>query len=237
MIKIIIVDDDEKIEKEVRQIIKRISFKISDDFEVKSFKGYNKELLDEIEDTDTKKIYILDIDLQTGKSGADIAEIVRKDDWESEIIFLTNHDNLFIYVHKSVFGVFDFIEKFMDYETRLEKSLLKIIDRNFDNKVLKYSNKNVELNILYRNIKYIYRDTVTRKLNIVTTGSTFVVNMNINDMLLRLDERFKLCHRACIVNADKVEGYNFKDKIIKLDTGEEINYLSKAKRAELCSMK
>lgn len=237
MIKIIMVDDDNKIEKEVKQIIKKISFKISDDFEVKSFNEYNKDLLKEIKDVDTKKIYILDVDLKTGKSGVDIAEIIRKDDWESEIIFLTNHDNLFTYVHKSVFGVFDFIEKFMDYEKRLEKSLLKIVDRNFDNKILKYSSKNVELNIFYRNIKYIYRDTVTRKLNVVTTGSTFVVNMNITEMLSKLDERFKLCHRACIVNTDKVEEYNFKNKLIKLDTGEEIDYLSKAKRNELCSTK
>ena len=45
-------------------------------------------------------------------AGLDIAREVRKDDWDSEILFITNHDKMYDTVYESLFKVFCFIRKF-----------------------------------------------------------------------------------------------------------------------------
>ncbi|UKI29294.1 MAG: hypothetical protein L6V78_03105 [Clostridium sp.] len=48
----------------------------------------------------------MDIEIQGEKSGLDIAREVRKDDWDSEILFITNHDKMYDTVYESLFKVF-----------------------------------------------------------------------------------------------------------------------------------
>jgi oligoendopeptidase F len=78
----------------------------------------------------------LDIELNSNLSGINIANKIREDDWESEIIFLTNHDNMFEQVYRSIYKVFNFIEKYHNFEERLSKDLAKIVNKNYDNKCL-----------------------------------------------------------------------------------------------------
>ena len=57
--------------------------------------------------------------------------------------------------------------------------------------------------------------------------------MNIKDILLQLDGRFKQCHRSCIVNVTKIEELNYKDGYFVLDNGEKVYMLSKKYRSKL----
>ena len=86
---------------------------------------------------------------------------------------------------------------------------------------------NVDLNIYYRNLLYIYRDTEERKLIIVTPKNKYKVSMNIKDVFDYLDGRFVQCHRSCIVNKNRVEELNYKEGYFVLDTGEKVYMLSK----------
>ena len=48
-----------------------------------------------------------------------------------------------------------------------------------------------------------------------------------------LDNRFKQCHRSCIVNDDRITEKNFVEGYFITDTGEQVNLLSKKYRVEL----
>lgn len=226
MVKFVIVDDDVKELEKVESLI----YEVVSDAKVIKFTKITSELKAEIQNTDEHKIYILDIELANKVSGISIAKLIREVDWESEIIFVTNHDKMFERTHRSIYEVFDFIEKFHDFDKRLKKDIREIIKRNFDNKMFKYNANNVELNVYYRAILYIYRDTEERKLVIVTPNNKYKVSLTIKEMLEYLDGRFIQCHRSCIVNKNRVEVKNYKEGYFILDTGEKVYMLSKMNR-------
>ena len=218
MVKFVIVDDDVKELEKVESLI----YEVVSDAKVIKFTKITSELKAEIQNTDEHKIYILDIELANKVSGISIAKLIREVDWESEIIFVTNHDKMFESTHRSIYEVFDFIEKFHDFDKRLKKDIREIIKRNFDNKMFKYNANNVELNVYYRAILYIYRDTEERKLVIVTPNNKYKVSLTIKEMLEY--------HRSCIVNKNRVEVKNYKEGYFILDTGEKVYMLSKMNR-------
>ena len=217
MTKFVIVDDDvrelEKVESLIHEVV--------EDVKIMKFTKITSELKAEIQNTDEHKIYILDIELANKVSGISIAKLIREVDWESEIVFVTNHDKMFESTHRSIYEVFDFIEKFHDFDKRLKRDIKEILKRNFDNKTFKYNANNVELNVYYRAILYIYRDTEERKLVIVTPNNKYKVSLTIKEMLDYLDG---------IVNKNRVEAKNYKEGYFILDTGEKVYMLSKMNR-------
>ena len=230
MVKFVVVDDDEKEIEHVSALI----HEVTRDAKIVSFSKITKGLKAEIQNVDEHKVYILDIELANKVSGITIAKLIREVDWESEIIFITNHDKMFESTHRNVYEVFTFIEKFHEFDIKLKKALRAILKRNFDNKMFKYkANNNVDLNIYYRRILYIYRDTEERKLIIVTSTNEYQVAMTIKEMLSYLDDRFVQCHRSCIVNKDHIEMKNYKEGYFILDNGAKVYMLSKKFKEEL----
>ena len=227
MIKFIIVDDEEKWVNEFERVVNDVLFKSEKEYEIYTFTKYNKELHDLIIDNSEQKIYLMDLELDPKHTGMDILREIREDDWDSEIIVLTNHDRMFEIVHKEIYKTFDFIEKFDDFEKRLKIDLKKIIKKKYDVGKFTYTNKKISLQIYLKDIIYIYRDTVDRKLVIKTTNNEFLVNMTISDILKRLDNRFTQCHKSCIINEDRITEKNYSQGYFATDTGEVVNMLSR----------
>lgn len=233
MIKIVIVDDDLKIQEELRHIIRKIIFTYDNEVKILPFNKCDSRLEREIADVSIPKIYLLDIELAENQSGIQVARKIRENDWDSQIIFMTNHDKMFETVYRSVYDVFDFIEKFHDFEMRIEADLKTILAKKFDNKMFCYSAKNVNLQVYLKSILYIYRDANDRKIIMVTDSNSFYVGININDIFEKLDERFIYTKRSCIVNKDRVVMFDWINKIFVLDTGEKVSKLSKKFKKEI----
>ena len=226
MVKFVIVDDDEKDVKHVSELIREVT----SDAKIVTFSKITNDLKEEIKNVDEHKIYVLDIELANKVSGITIARLIRDVDWESEILFVTNHDKMFESTHRNIYEVFTFLEKFHEFDKKFKKAILAILKRNFDNKMFKYNANSVELNVYYRAILYIYRDTEERKLVIVTSTNKYKVGLTIKEMLGYLDERFIQCHRSCIVNKNHIECKNYKEGYFILDNGEKVYMLSKMYR-------
>lgn len=229
MAKFIIVDDKEQDIERVKNLI----LEVASDARICVYPKISADLKKEIQDVDEHKIYVLDIELANKISGITIAKLIREVDWESEIIFITNHDRMFESTHRCVYEVFDFIEKFHNFDIRFKRAIEYILRRNFDNKMFKYNASNVELAIYYRAILYIYRDTAERKLVIVTPTNKYKLSMSIKEVMAYLDERFVQCHRSCIVNKLRVEEKNYKEGYFVLDTGDKVYMLSKMNRKKM----
>lgn len=227
MLKIIVVDDETEEHTKVRKIIKPLLFKYEELTDPIFFDGYNDELKSIIKDTSERKIYLLDINLGTKITGLNIASLIREEDWNSEIIFLTNHDNYFEKVYRNIFKVFDFIEKFDNLPDRLTEDLELILNKDYDNAMFTFKNNQVNLKLFLKDILYISRDTVERELIIKTTHNAFKINKTLEEMLTELDERFEQVHRSCIVNTARVSKYNWSTGDFILDTSEKVPLLSK----------
>jgi len=237
VIRFIIVDDEEKWQKKIKDIILSCSFATDNSIVIKTFNGYNSKLEQEISDKSQRTIYLLDIDLKGNTTGISIALKIRENDWDSEIIFLTNHDQYFEKVYRSIYKVFDFIEKFDHVKVRLKKDIKNILSQKYDIKMFRYSNRQIDMQIYLKDILYIYRDTSERKLHIVTTNNEFLLNLTIKKALIQLDERFILVHRSCIVNNDHVNVFNWNKGSFILDNHKEIYLLSKKYKDKIKKIK
>ena len=233
MIKIAVVEDDYETQKKIKTLVTKTLFAKKIDFEINLFKEFNSDLKNFVEDRSQKKIYILDIELKNSLSGIEIASFIRNEDWESEIIFLTNHDKMFEKVYRSIYKVFCFIEKYHNFEKRLQNNLNKIVANGYDNQMLKIDGKKISLQIYYKDILYITRDTIERKLIIYTLKNKFLVSSSIESIKSKLDSRFKTVHRACIVNDDMVVEYNWSKKYFILINGDKVFLLSKKYREDI----
>lgn len=225
--KFILIDDNQNDLECTYKIISSVFFKLDVDYDVLKFNKYCKELETIINDNAISKVYIIDIELDKTKSGLDIAKQIRQNDWDSEIIFITNHDRMFETVYKTIYKVFNFIEKFDHMAERLETDLTNIIRRKDDKMKFIHSNQKISIQIYLKDIICIYKDTVERKLVIQTTNNKFLLNMTIQEALTKLDERFIQVHRACIVNNERIEKYNWAEGYFTTDKGEDIYMLSK----------
>ena len=233
MIKIIVVDDDTKMHDDVRRIIRKVIFSYDTEVKIINYTKIDKRLEEEIKDTTYHKIYLLDIELANNASGIQIAKKIREKDWDSQIIFMTNHDKMFETVYRSVYQVFDFIEKFHEFDVRLENDIKTILSMNFDNKMFTYSGKNVDLQVYLKSILYIYRDTNERKVILVTDNNEFIVGLTINEIYEKLDDRFVFTQRSCIVNKDRVQKFDWINKEFVLDNGNKVAKLSKKYKKEV----
>ena len=227
MLKFILVDDEKKIREYEKDIINRILFNKEIDYEILEFSSLDDKLKQTIKSS-VPSVYIMDIDLNNKINGLEIGKYIRNYNWDSEIIYITSHDNMFEKIYRNVYKVFDFIEKFDSMEERLSFDINKIILKKWDKKKFKYSNNRISFEIYLDDILYLYRDTIERKVAVKTIeGTIYYVNRNIGQMLEELDDRFIQVHRSCIVNKDKVTLYDWKDGKFTLETGEVVNMLSK----------
>lgn len=237
MFKFIIVEDSKEFQNMINDVIDKVMFKTDCEYYIEKYTRYNSKLQNSINDRSIQKIFILDIDLGPCVSGMDIAKEVRKKDWDSEIIFITSHDKMFETVFRNIFKVFDFIEKFNSFKPRLEKNILKIISQKDDYGKFCFSNNKIDVQIYYKDITHIYRDTTERKLVIKTTNNKFLLNKPISEILNELDDRFKQIHRACIVNKERVNLYNWSEGYFILDNGEKVDLCSKMFKGNVCDTK
>lgn len=233
MIRFVIVEDDQNYTKRIKDIINNEKYKTYLEVKTYAFKGYSEELLNIINNHDIRTVYILDIELENSKSGIEIASLIRENDWDSEIIFITNHEKMFETAHRNVYNVFDFIEKYHDLEQRLTEDIKLILSKQNDKKMFSYKGRNVDLHLYLQSIKYIYRDKEDRKVIIVTESSKYAVSLGVKEILELLDNRFKMVHRSCIVNTDLVSLYDWNNSKIIMKDGSEVEYLSKKFKKEL----
>lgn len=227
MIKFIIIDNDLKYHNIYESIINKLMFNNDINYEIERYNKYTPELGKTISDRSIFKIYLSETVLPGSKNGLDIAREIRTKDWDSEILFITNHDKLFETVFRKGLKVFSFIEKYYNLEERLEIDLSKILSRNFDKKKFFLSNCSQDLQIYLKDILYLYCDTSTRKVMIVTNQNIFHLNTTLKEALQKCDNRFKQVHRACIVNTDEVNLYNWNKGYFKLKNGKEVLLCSK----------
>ena len=230
--KFIVVEDERDAQEKIKKLLRKISVQTQIDLEIEYFKNYDEKLQKEIDNTLYPKIYIMDIELDGEVSGMEVAEKIRDNDWDSEIIFVTTHDKYFDKVHRQILEVFDFIEKFQDMENRLEKDIKLILSKKADKKLLKIKGNHADVEIYMRNILYILRDKEERKSIIYTDTDdvTFKVSNSLIDLLERLDSRFVQTHKSCIANKNRMVERNYAKGYFILDNGKKVDYLSRKYR-------
>lgn len=225
MINVIICDDNKRDKNKVAEIVskfmdrKKLEYKnyLFDDYDIKFDNIINQKL--------PSKIYLLDIETPTA-SGIDIARKIRKTDVDCVIIFLTGHEELGNIVLKNDIMFLSFINKFDNFENRLNNSLNKALVLLKTKRVIRIEDRGVSYTIEINDILYVTKDSYERRTVIKTDYAEIKVNQSMQEIMNLLDDRFIQTHRACYINDDRKVKVDRIKKIITFDTGDTIDLLS-----------
>jgi len=232
MINVIICDDNEKDRREATNVVNKFIKRNKLEGNILIYEDYNKEFYNAVEMNVPFKIYLLDIETPT-KSGIDIAREIRKKDVDSVIIFLTAHEELGNLILKKELMFLSFINKFDDFENRLNNSLKKSLEILHHKNVIKFMDRSILYTININDILYITKESFERKTIIKTDYNEFKVNKSLSEIYSMLDDRFIQTHRACYINSDRKAKIDRTNRIITFDNGETIDLLSEKYRKEL----
>lgn len=234
MIDFIVVEDNKFHMKNIEDIILKYMMKNKLEFNIKSFYKETPELRKLISNPQNNTIYIFDFELPN-TNAIELSRLVRENDWISPIIVFTVNGGMAFETFKQRLQILDFVSK----QFEAEKNLFELFDICLKqlnaSKTLKFKINRIDYSIPFDKIMYIYRDTVERKSVIVTNNKEYKIIKNISSINNELDNRFKLTHKACLVNMDKVEALDWKNGKIVFNDGKEIYMLSRTHKKELIS--
>lgn len=233
MINIIICDDNSNDRKKVVDIVNNFMNRKKIEYKNYVFEDYNNKFNSILNSNLPSKIYLLDIETPSA-SGIDIARKIRKNDVDSVIMFLTGHEELGSVVLKNDLMFLSFINKFDDFENRLNNSLNKSLELLKTKRAIKIDDRGTTYVIELKDILYITKDSYERRTVIKTDYSEIKVNQSMQEIIDMLDDRFIQSHRACYINDDRKVKVDRIEKIITFDNGESINLLSDKYKKEVC---
>lgn len=225
MINFIICDDKPEILSRVKKIISNTMMKNDYGYNIYAFEEYNQDFFKVMNSRMSNKIYILDIETKHA-SGIDIARKIRVKDVNSIIIFLTCHDELGSVLIKDEIMLLTFINKLDDYQNRLKSAIQKAVQVIGKNKILRFEHHGTVFTIPEKDIIYITRDGVERKIIIKTDFTEFKLSKSLSEMLSLLGNDFVYSYRSCIVNKRRIIAVDKRKKKITFDNGEVCDLLS-----------
>lgn len=228
----IVYEDQKEFMKEITDVITKIMMKNKVEYNIKKFEKYDNELK-KIINSQIPKIYILDIEVPNSKSGLDVAREIRKNDWNSIIIIITSHVDMGYDALKAQIMVLDFISKFNNCKNNLNQALKKALLKLDNKKVLVFNCCGITTRLYTDDILYVLKDSIDRKCIIKTIYGEINININMSEMIEKLDDRFYLSHRSCLINTEQIKTINWKENIITFNNNETIDYISRDKRKGL----
>ena len=225
MINIIICDDNDSFRHKVVDQINKYMDKLNYEYNILEFNDYDNKFIKTIKSDLSNTIYVLDIETPT-RSGIDVARIIRKNDVESPIIFLTGHEELGNLVLARNTNILAFINKFDNFAKRLNNAIntaMKLMNKKH---MLRFNDRGSIYSIECERILYITTDTVARKTIIVTDKREHRVNNPLSFFLDYLNDDFCQTHKSCIINKNRVTNINNNNNTIEFDNGTIIDLLS-----------
>ena len=226
VINFIICDDKLEILASVKEIIVKVMMKNNYAYKIHSFTEYDQSFYKVMNKRLSNKVYILDIETKHS-SGIDVARKIRVKDVNSIIIFLTSHDELGSVLLRDEIMLLTFINKLDNYKKRLASAIRKSVQVIGKSKILRFEHHGAIFTIPEKDILYITRDAVERKIIIVTDTTEFKLSKSLNEMLELLSNDFVRSHKSCIVNKTRVNMVDKRNKCIVFDTGVELEFLSR----------
>ena len=234
VINFIICDDKLEILASVKEIIVKVMMKNNYAYKIHSFTEYDQSFYKVMNKRLSNKVYILDIETKHS-SGIDVARKIRVKDVNSIIIFLTSHDELGSVLLRDEIMLLTFINKLDNYKKRLASAIRKSVQVIGKSKILRFEHHGAIFTIPEKDILYITRDAVERKIIIVTDTTEFKLSKSLNEMLELLSNDFKFSYRSCIVNVSRINLIDRRNKKIIFDTGVQCDYVSSHYIKELLS--
>lgn len=225
MLNFVICDDNLHILDKLSKMLEDIFARYNYDAKV----GFKSDNVDEIlhyVDTNKTDVMILDINLKAGKTGLEIAEVVRKKNKNVYLIFTTAHLEYAMMAYR--FKTFDYLAKPITFE-RLEDTIVRLFDdiNGLPAKYLKIDSKNTIVD--ENEIEYIKRDGM--KLVFHTISCDYDTYSSFAKQEENLPDNFVRCHKSYMVNTNNIKNVDFVTNKIYFKSGDSCEIGPKYKKS------
>lgn len=233
MLRFIICEDNKEFNSRISEIINKVMMSYNFEYKLNKFFEYNKEVEQVIFLKNEHKIYILDIELPE-ISGLEIASIIRENDQESTIIFITSHPECQNDIFYSRLLAIDYINKDKLWAGRLESTLNYSIKKLNKKRVFIFEFNYNSYRLLIDEILYIERARINKRCIIHTeSGETYKICASISELKGKLGPSFYQTHQSCLVNVEKIKWVNYNKNLIVFNNNTELYLLSNRNRKGL----
>ena len=179
-------------------------------------------------------IYFLDIELSReseAKNGVDLAEFIKKNDENAQIIFVTAYDKYATLTYRRRIGAIDYISKAMSSDKiiqRIEETLRNAID-NLSNRI-KFGQRDFTYKIGRRickvaedNVLFIEHSTAQHKVHLVTEHGEVEYKGNISQIDQENPFLVKVSQSA-LVNPKNIGAIDTKERTIIFNDDQIVSY-------------
>ena len=165
-------------------------------------------------------IYLLDILIYEKDEGIQAAREIHRINPRNSIIFMTQFPEKILYNTESKLNAVNFIIKRPHtFLKELKHTLQHIILCETADTLLIYGDSYSEIRITIQDIFYIETIPKSHKIRIVHARGCFELRLSLNEIVKHLNNRFVRCHNSYIVNLDKIESINHKNRMLHLSNG------------------
>lgn len=173
-------------------------------------------------------VLILDINLNAEVNGCEIADIIRKNNKDVYIIFITGHLEYALLAYK--YKTFDYLPKPI-VKDRLEETILRLVEdfKDSSSKFVRLNNNKLIIN--ESEINYIKKDGM--KLIFCTESKNYEIYSSIKKVLFCLSENFVRCHKSFVVNINNISTIQSTENIIVFSNNDTCFIGSKYKESFL----
>ena len=213
MLNFVICDDNLNILNKISTILENVFTKYNYDASI-SFKTTDANQLLTYVDSNKIDVLILDINLQSSKTGLDLARIIREKYKNIYLIFTTGHIEYVMLAYK--YKTFDYIVKPFSSE-RLEETIIRLFDdiNGLPSKYIKIDNKNTIID--EDEIEFIKRDGM--KVIFHTSFHDYDTYSSFNKLQEVLPNNFIRCHKSYVINANNIKNIDFVESKIYFKNG------------------
>lgn len=215
MLSFVICDDNQVTLNRLSKMLDTIMLEHNLDGQIVFTTTSSSETLEYVKNNLTN-VVILDIDLKDTTSGLKIAEIIRKQDKNIYIIFITGHLEFGLVAYK--YKTFDYIAKPLTLE-RLEETIIRLFDdiSGSNDKYIRLNNNKTI--IPENNIKFIQKDGM--KLIFHTDTRDYITYNSFNKIQDHLPKQFIRCHKSYIVNVNKITAVDPSKNMISFSNADK----------------
>lgn len=189
------------------------------------FKEYNIEFENIIKSNLENKIYILDI-VMPNKKGTEIAKMIRDNDLDSLIIFITSYcDEYDKEVLNNDYMFLKFIDKSEDYAFLLYEALYKSLRKKVK-PIITIDTKDTFYRFNSNLVTHIYRQ---ERKSVICYGNQKRAEFNVSLKKLKeqLKENFIFSKNCCLINCDRIANIDKTNRIITFDNKDSTDLVSK----------
>ncbi len=222
MLNVIICEDNKTFKLRTYDIVSQYLMNTNIQYKIKSYESYTDKLKEFVRSPkDGYTIYILDIQLDNDDSGIDIANDIRRTDYDSKIILETGTE-LISQAQKLRLDILDYVHKSINYDKCILEDLEKCLEIFNLKKNIKFRIEKIDYTIKYDDVLMIQTDSIERKCTVTTLNNDYDVKKPLIFFEQQVNSRFYKINRAVLINLNNVDMIDYENNIIRFINGKII---------------